>query len=451
MDGLARRTNGGRRPRKLRAVVAALGLTVGLVVTAAPAAHASDQLQVRYAGSVNDDLGTLQVVAESGSDITAVSAHIVSYTTGHEVARVKPKDFTLSSGDRKSGVWRTKKPLQLDQFGAYRVDVELTDADGDHVSQTSAGELAYYVVAKFGALTVDRTAIDRDHRDVEVSGTLYERRPTRELLPLAGRQVDLDVDYWTQSSVTTDAAGRFAGSVHLDNGAPVQAVFRATGGEPFVLSGESELVQIGVDQIPTRFVAQVSATDIDDGEAVTLTAKVEQHTAEGWVPLAGESGGILFGPKEGRTDTVGGFTTKDDGTFSVTYTPWDGGYFQLALDTTEDPFLQPSTGLSDLVHVHHGAVFTDFSSLRTDERTVHAEGHMDFTDGFTPGTVLVTVQRSSDGLDWSDLTTVEARWDGTGYYFSADLEGSGEARYRAAYEGGDGFQDAVTDSVLVGG
>ncbi|SNT59496.1 hypothetical protein SAMN05216252_1565 [Actinacidiphila glaucinigra] len=431
--------------------MAALGLSVGLVVTAAPAAHASDQLQVRYVGSVNDDLGTLQVVAESGSDITAVSAHIVSYGTGKEVARVKPKDFALSSGDRKSGVWRTKEPLHLDQLGDYRVDVELTDADGDHIAQTSAGQLSYYVVAKFSALTVDRRAIDRDHRDIEVSGTLYERWPTRELRPLAGRQVDIDVDYWTQNTVSTDDAGRFTGSVHLDNGAPVQAVFRATGGEPFVLYGESELVQIGVDQIPTRFISQVSSTDIDDGEAVTLTAKVEQQTAQGWVPLAGEAGGILFGPKEGRTETVGGFTTADDGTFSVTFTPWDGGYFQLALDTTEDPFLQPSTGLSDLVHVHHGAVFTDFSALRTDERTVHAEGHMDFPDGFTPGTVLVTVQRSPDGQDWSELSTVEARWDGTGYYFFADLEGSGEAQYRAVYEGGDGFQDAVTDSALVAG
>jgi hypothetical protein len=431
--------------------VATLGLTVGLVVTTAPAAHASDQLQVRYVGSVSDDLGTLQVVAESGSDITAVSAHIVSYTTGGEVARVKPKDFALSSGDRKSGVWRTKEPLKLDQLGDYRVDVELTDSDGDHVSQTSAGQLSYYVVAKFGALTVDRTAIDRDYRDVEVSGTLYERWPTRELRPLVGRQVDIDVDYWTQTTVSTDSAGRFTGSVRLDNGAPVQAVFRATGGEPFVLYGESELVQIGVDQIPTRFITQVSATDIDDGQPVTLTAKVEQQTAEGWVPLAGESGGILFGPKEGRTDTVGGFTTDDEGTFSVTYTPWNGGYFQLALDTTEDPFLQPSSALSELVHVHHGAVFTDFSTLRTDERIVHSEGHLDFPDGFTPGTILVTVQRSSDGQDWTDLTTVQAQWDGSGYYFSADLEGSGEARYRAVFEGGDNFQDAVTDSVLVGG
>lgn len=110
----------------------------------------------------------------------------------------------------------------------------------------------------------------------------------------------------------------------------------------------------------------------------------------GWstpVPLGASGGGVRRHPlrAEGGQGRDGrGFTTDGDGTFSVTFRPWDGGYCQLALDTTEDPFLQPSTGLSDLVHVHHGAVFTDSSALRTDERTVHAEGHMDFPDGFTP-------------------------------------------------------------------
>jgi hypothetical protein len=427
-----------------------MAVGVGLLVPA-PAAYASDQLQVRYAGSVSEDLGTLQVGAESGSDITEVEAHLVSYASGKEVAVVRPAEFELTSGDSRSGVWRTKEPLVLDELGTYRIDVELTDADGDHIVTQSAGDFAYYIVAKFGSLTVDRTAVDRDHRDVTVQGTLYGRWPTRDEKPLAGRSVDIDVDYGTRTTVTTDGEGRFTATVRLDEGAPIQAVFRNDGGQPFVIYGESEPVQIGVDQTPTRITADVSATDVDDGQSVTLTAKVEQYTADGWVPLANRSGGVLFGPDENNNDVVERFTTGDDGTFSVTYTPGVGGYFQLALDTSDDPFLQAATGVSAVVHVHHGAKFTDFSAVRVDGQSVRAEGHMVFPDGFEPATVNVSVQRSTDGETWTDLNTVEAHWDGTGNYFTADVDGNGPGYYRAAFAGGPNFQDATTQSVFVGG
>lgn len=37
----------------------------------------------------------------------------------------------------------------------------------------------------------------------------------------------------------------------------------------------------------------MSSTDINFGQPVTLSVKVEQKTANGWVPLAGRSGGVL--------------------------------------------------------------------------------------------------------------------------------------------------------------
>lgn len=427
--------------------VAVAAAVVGMGGTTA--AHAAAQPEVTYAGSVSDDLGILQINARSGAGITSITAHLIAYPSQTEVAEIGTKDFRLFSGTRQDGNWRTKKPLKLPEFGSYRVDVEVTDADGGHVVRQSAGDFAYYVVARFGALTVDRTAIDREHRDVRVEGTLYGRWPTRQVKPLAARQVEIDVDHWTQTTVTTDAHGHFTASVRLDAAAPVQAVFRMDGGTPTALYGESEPVQIGVEQIPTRFTATVSSTDVDFGQPVTLSVKVEQRTAGGWAPLAGRSGGVLFGPSDVGTDVVGRFTTTDDGTFTMDYTPWQGGYFQLALDTSDDPFLQPGTGTSDVVHVHRASKFTDFTAARSDTGQVHAEGLIDFPDGWTPAWIYVHIQYSPDGVNWSTLTTVEASWSGNGNAFAADLDQSGAGYYRAVFDADANFQPATSQPAFV--
>ncbi|MFI6878312.1 hypothetical protein ACIBL6_33250 [Streptomyces sp. NPDC050400] len=426
-----------------------VGAAVALGLGGATASHASDQIEVRYAGSVSDDLGILQISARSGADVKKITAHLISYTTQTEVAEVRSKDFRLFSGTRQDGVWRTREPLKLPEFGSYRIDVDVTDADGDHVRQQSAGDLAYYVVAKFGALSVDRAAIDRGHREVQVEGTLYGRWPTREVKPLAARRVDVDVDYWTQVTVPTDERGHFSTSVKLDAAAPVQAVFRSDGGTPTVLYGESEPVQIGVDQIPTRFTATVSDTEIDYGESVTLKGTVEQKTDDGWVPLAGQSGGVLFGPSDAGTDGVGQFTTADDGTFTMEYTPWQGGYFQMALNTEDDPFLQASKGTSGIVHVHRATKFTAFTASRSDTGQVHAEGLVDFPDGWSPATILVDIQYSADGTEWTTVATDEAFWGGSGYEFAADVDHSTAGHYRAVFAGDDSFQSATSQSVAV--
>ncbi|MEW9516556.1 hypothetical protein [Streptomyces tubercidicus] len=422
---------------------AALG-TAGMTT-----AHAADQPEVTYAGSVSGDLGILQINARSAAGIKSITAHLVSYASQTEVAKIGTKDFRLSSGTRQDGSWRTKKPLKLPEFGSYRIDVDATDADGGHVLQKSAGDFAYYVVAQFGALTVDRNAIDREHRDVHVEGTLYGRWPSRQVKPLAARQVEINVDLGTQATVTTDARGHFTASARLDAAASVQAVFRMDGGKPAALYGESKPVQIGVDQIPTRFTSTVSSTDVDFGKPVTVSVKAEQKTADGWVPLAGRSGGVLFGPDDAQTDDVGRFTTADDGTFTMEYTPWRGGYFQLGLDTSDDPFLQAGTGTSDVVHVHRASKFTAFTAARSDTGKVHAEGLIDFPDGWMPAPINVHIQYSPDGVNWSELTTVEASWGGSGNEFAADLDKSGAGYYRAAFSADDNFQSATSQMVFV--
>ncbi|WP_405810938.1 hypothetical protein OG524_17260 [Streptomyces sp. NBC_01520] len=415
-----------------------------------PSAHASDQLTVSYAGSVNDDLGTLQVSARSGSDITELTAHVFSPVTQQEVAVLEPDDFALDSGTAQDGIWRSKAPLQLAELGSYRVDIEATDADGDHISVTDAGTLAYYAVTQFPEFTADRTAIGVGERDVAVEGVLKGKLPGgSEPVVLPGRKVDIDVDYWTVTTVITDDDGHFTATVHLDNAAPIQAVYRHDGDHPGYLYGESTMLQIGIDRAPTRYALQTSTQRIDKGQSVTLTGRLEKETENGWEPLSGVSGGILFGPTTDYNDVVGGFTTNADGTFSAQYTPWETGFFQVA-HQSDDPFVSDGNAHSSNVVVLQPAQFLDFAALRTDFRTVHAEGHIQF-ENISPATIKVAVQYSPDGTSWTTLRTVEATWDGTGGYgFAADLATKRPGHFRAYFDGGDAFRTVTSASVNVG-
>ncbi|MER6712686.1 hypothetical protein [Streptomyces sp. NPDC000877] len=450
---------------RTRAAWAAIGTAAALLLTGVPTAHAAEAAgaeaagaegqapDVRWANSVSSDLGTLQVGISSDSAITGIRAHLVSAATQQEVAVVENDAFTLASGTADDGVWRTKQPLDLPALGSYDVRIEATDADGDRTVDNSAGSLAYYVAAVFEDVRPDRTEIDTDHREVRVDGTLKGRWPgTRELKPLADHRVDLDVDYWTENTVRTDAQGRFSGTVTVNDAVPVQAVYRHDTTHPHVLYGESEPTRIGIRQVATRWTIETPAAPrtIDFGQEVTITATLERETPQGWVPFEGQSGGVLYEPSSGgQFASVGYFTTGADGKASFTHTPWETGTFRVA-SHSDDPFIAPASSNSPEITVLRASTFTSFSATRAQEGGVHVEGAMDFPDGWTPGVIPVHIQHSRDGKRWTTLRTTDANWSGEGHAFSTDITDARRGYFRARFEATESFRGAVSEVVRVG-
>ncbi|MGV9497693.1 hypothetical protein [Streptomyces sp. NPDC003642] len=446
---------------RTRAACAAIGTAAALLLTGGPAAYAAEGAEgaegqapdVRYANSVSGDLGTLQIGIRSDSAVTGIRAHLVSAATQQEVAVVEFDAFTLAHGTADDGVWHTRQPLDLPALGTYDVRVEATDADGDRTVDNSAGTLAYYVAAVFEDVRTDRTEIGTDDRQVRIDGTLKGRWPgNREVKPLADHRVDLDVDYWTENTVRTDAQGHFSGTVTVNDAVPVQAVYRHDNANPYVLYGESSPIGIGVRQVATRWTieAPAAARTIDLGEEVTITATLERETAQGWVPFEGQSGGVLFEPSAGgQFASVGYFTTGADGRISFTHAPWETGTFRVA-SHSDDPFIAPASRNSAEIKVLRASVFTSFSATRAQGGGVRVEGAMDFPDGWTPGTIPVHIEYSRDGRRWTDLRTVEAQWSGEGYAFSADLPDAGRGSYRARFEETQSFRGATSAVVRVG-
>ncbi|MEU6877667.1 hypothetical protein [Streptomyces sp. NPDC046712] len=436
---------------RTRAAWAAVGAAAFLLGGTTTAHAAEGQApDVRWASSVSDDLGTLAVGIGSDSAITGIRARIVSAATQQEVAVVENDAFGLASGTPDNGVWHTKQPLSLAELGQYTVHIEATDADGDRITKNSAGTLAYYVAAVLEDVRTDRTEIDIDHRQVRVDGVLKGRWPaTRELKPLVDHPVDLDVDYWTENTVRTDAEGRFSGTVTVNSVAPVQAVYRYVNERPSVLYGEAAPIQIDVRQAATRWVVQspAEARTIDFGQEVTLTATLERETPQGWMPFAGQSGGVLFEPSAGgQSAGVGYFTTGEDGKVTFTHAPYETGTFRVS-SHSDDPFVAPASTSSAQIKVLRASVFTSFSATRTQDRGVHVEGAMDFPDGWTPATIPVHIQFSRDGVKWTDLVTTEAHWSGSGHAFSADIADARRGYFRAHFEATDSFRGATSNVV----
>lgn len=434
-----------------RAAWAVIG-TTAILLAGIPAAHAAEGQtpDIRWANSVSDDLGTLAVSISSDSAITTIEAHIVSAATQQEVAVVENDAFGLVSGTPDDGTWHTKQPLDLADLGSYTVRVEATDADGDHATDNSAGTLAYYVTPVFEDVRTDRAEVSVDHRQVRVDGLLKGRWPaTRELKPLADHPVDVDVDYWTENTVRTDAEGRFSGTVTVNDAVPVQVVYRHANDHPYVLYGESEATQIGVRQVATRWTVRTpaEARTIDFGQQVALTATLERETPQGWVPFEGQSGGVLFEPATGgQFASVGYFTTDEDGKIAFEHAPWETGTF-LMTSNSDDPFIASASTSSARITVLRASVFTSFSADRAQDRGVHVEGAMDFPESWTPATIPVHIQYSPDGEQWADLVTTEAYWSGSGYAFSADIADARDGFFRAHFESTESFRAATSQAV----
>ncbi|MER7191287.1 hypothetical protein [Streptomyces flaveolus] len=406
---------------------------------------------VRWANSVSDDLGTLAVSISSDSAITGIRAHIVSDATDQEVAVVENDAFTLASGTPDDGVWHTKRPLDLADLGTYTVRIEATDSDGDRTANDSAGRFVYYITPVFEDVHTDRAEVDIDHRQVRVDGVLKGRWPgTRELQPLADHKVDLDVDYWPEATVRTDAEGRFSGTVTVNGAVPVQAIYRHD--KPYVLYGEAPAIQIGVRQVATRWTVQApaEARTIDFGQEVSFTATLERETPQGWAPFGDQSGGAIFEPSTAgqQFESVGQFTTGADGKVTFTHAPWQTGSFHVA-SHSDDPFIASASTNSARITVLRASVFTSFSATRQQGRSVYVEGAMDFPDGWTPGDIPVHIQYSRNGEQWSDLLTTRATWSGSGHAFSADIPRAKNGYFRAHFEATESFRAATSETVKV--
>ncbi|MCS7484296.1 hypothetical protein ACFFQW_32385 [Umezawaea endophytica] len=419
------------------------------LVAAAPVAHAAAGPTVRWAHSVDTDLGRITLGARSDSAITEIRTHLLSEATGEEFAVVS--DFTLTAGTPDDGTWETATPVLLDRLGGYRVDVELTDADGDHVLAERAGGLAYFATALFDPLVVDRTTVDHANRHVTATGRLRSRHPgTREVTPLGGAAIWLDLPYpdfdWVDA--VTAADGTFTADLDIKYAGRVQAFFQFDDNHPHVGYGESNPVQIAVRQSEVQVEARIDRAEIDRGGSVLVSGQVRWESPEGWRPRTNSAVAVTFETPTGGWRPIGSLTTDADGRFEVADAPERTGAYT-ATAVSHDPFVAQRNAKVD-VRVFEPVSVPLFTATRVDTSTVAFTGRVDFAYD-SPSPFSVDVEHSVDGQRWQRVATA-----GVSTHHNGGIEFYGRApvgepgSWRARFQETGRFRGAVSAVVVVG-
>ncbi|MEV4820562.1 hypothetical protein [Micromonospora sp. NPDC049274] len=423
--------------------VAAATAIVGLPATA----HADDVPIVTSAHSDYDlDRGTLLVSITSPSDVTDVRAHIRDYNTGAEVA--VQENFYLQSGTERDGVWRSS-PIILDKLGYYRVDVEVSDEAGHHVTQTDAGDLDYSVVTFFDNVTLNRTTVTYENRNVTVRGWLKGRWPgSREIRSLGKFPMSVNADL-SWDAVTTRADGSFTGTVTIGRkDEMVYAAYSYDNDHLFHGSSRSAETTIAITKRPMRITIGADRPKILKDETVTVSGQLTWRTPEGWVPVPGVQPVVSLCSSVDYCQTfLGSATTDADGRYSLTVSPYQSGRLQVGY-SMNDEFVSSVTASTN-ISVLQPAAFRSFSAVRENATTVALSGEIEFNGGISPGTLPLKVQFSATGEDgtWATPATIYA---GGSYDFATSIYKKTAGYWRVVYPGtSTDFQSATSASVYV--
>jgi hypothetical protein len=418
---------------------------VALGVLVPNTAFAADpSIVVNWANSVDDDLGILQVSVTSDQAITHLKAHVLSPTTGEEVAATE--DFVLNSGTAENGVWRTADTFKLGQLDAYPVTIDATAADGTEVTADRIGALAYYARTLFDPLTPNRPTVDYAHRSVTVSGRLLSRNPgTRELTAFAGATVWSDYRVYDRSGNTTDigavelrsdADGRFAFRRTLTGKADFDAYYTQQSEFPGYVGSISDRLTVGVTPSPVRVTATAAPNKVDAGGQVTVSGQATWKSPSGWQPL---TGAVFF------LDTPWGspeVTTDVSGNYITTVTPSVSANIVVRYEV-HDPFMGDGTSKPLKVTVVQPSDIREFDAQPGDDPgTVRVSGVLEFPGVQSPGDSAVDIQFSPDGTTWSRKATLPNN-NGLSGLVPANRPGY----WRAHYRGASGFQPATSEAV----
>ncbi|GAA1032482.1 hypothetical protein GCM10009557_31140 [Virgisporangium ochraceum] len=403
------------------------------------AAYAANAPVVNWATTNEQDLSRIQVSVTADAPITRITAHLFRQFTTDEVATTSA--FSLVQDSGATTVWESAS-LRLPDLGVYRLDIEVTDADGATTRRNDAGVLAYFARTFFDQMSTNRTEVTYQQRQVTIRGRLMGRWPTGLVQPLAGFPV-----YGTAyppagpggaPSTTTRADGTFAVTVTMGGQGWVQAQYPSTDDHPGFFAGNSPQLPIGVRGAPTRLTLSVSSTRLVYPQELTVTGQLTRNLGEGWQPVPDAYIGIswcsVFGGE--CNPGVDSVTTDANGNYTVTMTPAISGWLELGHHDI-DPFLGSVTKTSAQVVVLHRTEFVDFTATRTGTDQVAVQGSLKFVTGGNPTRQPVEIQyRPLTGGEWQTVATVTTTTSAPqGHRFAGTVTQPAAGFWRAHYAG----------------
>lgn len=440
--------------KTLSALVIAATAAVGLLIPAA--AHAATAPSVLWAGSVEGDFGRIQVGTLAESGVASIKVHVMSPQTSQELAVVD--SFHRTDGTGAYGIWQADQEVVLPDLGYYQLNVELTDNDGVHSVQESAGWLVYAVQMYFKNLNVTNT-VKYTKREVTVSGRLMGRWPgTGEEKPVVGYPIEYatSAGFWDG---VTDNAGQFklTGEIEsADDFGYLTTLWDTT--RPFYLQAFADTQTPEIHQADTKLTINLDRETIAEGEPVTVSGVLTWHSPKAWEPVRNAYVAVMVCQSASDTYCGSYYTfafTDDQGRYSVTIAPYSGVLVK-AGTANYDPFVTSPTYASAPLTVTHPSSFSDFNGYRLDNGQIMILGHLNFGDHFSPGgPIPVEIQFSPDGNNpWKTLRTIDLQyspWNPEGIRVEEYFDFTEPGYWRASYTDPSGFfGDSVSATAFVG-
>ncbi|MET8097530.1 hypothetical protein ABZV29_13785 [Streptomyces sp. NPDC005236] len=436
--------------RKRSLALACASVAAGLLLGPVPAAHAA-VAPVLYGVGSGDHPGDGLVWLSASSDtaITSITAHLYAPGSAADAPEItQVSDFTPDSSTSFANMWRTTTPLRLADLGAYRVVVDLTDADGDTTTAQSTYGYEYELEANLTDLRATPQHPDYAHQDVTVTGGFTVTDPrTGRTTPAANTRVDLEISGDPDATARTDADGRFTYTYHVNSASSdtVNAWLRPD--EPWYQSRANESVEVRAVQSNTRVTLNAADLDVRAGQAATVSGTAEVYVGGAWKPLAGATVDEIW------SDEFGGVASRPvtgaDGRFSGQLTLPKSG--SVEVQVRSGTFLNWSPSQQVKVYVASKTSLTGFTATLDKYAGLTAKGRLHTGSSVPAGADnKVELQYSADGkTGWKTMKTVTPGSSDpeSGASFKGTFDAPYKGYYRAHFKGSRNWQESYSSVV----
>jgi hypothetical protein len=299
---------------------------VALCVTAMPAASAQAADTVTINSVSSPSAGEIAISVTSTTPLTELNVTLTSGTHPDELTFTLP-DFTLQTGGTNTnGTYLLTNPITDAQlpFDIYTISVVAQDS-GDG-SATNFSTTLDWLIQPTITLSASPPSFSYGNPSVTFSGALSMVYPdgTVDTADVTGQQLYLE-DQYSLQPVTTGAGGEYSITLNPpDDDADYYVKIYET---PTIAPASSPQVYMAATVDPVEVTANVSATQLDYGQNLTISGVAEYNPGSGFVPLPDSTVEVYGGPYYDETGTTATATTNAEGQYVATFADDGPGSF----------------------------------------------------------------------------------------------------------------------------
>jgi hypothetical protein len=318
---------------------------VALCVAAMPAASAQATDTVTITSVSSPSPGEIAVSVTSTTPLTELNVTLTSGTHPDELS-FTIADFTLqANGTDTDGTYLLTNPITDAQlpFDIYTISVVAGDSGGG--SATNFATTLNWLIQPTITLSASPPSFSYDNPAVTFAGTLSMEYPdgTVDTADVAGQQLYLE-DQYSLQPITTGAGGEYSITVNPpDNDADYYVKIYETG---TIAPASSAQVYMAATVDPVEVTADVSATQLNYGQKLTISGIAEYNPGTGFVPLPDSTVEVYGGPYYDETGTTATATTNAEGQYAATFADDGSGSFYVYAGAVPDETGFPEEVLS---------------------------------------------------------------------------------------------------------